>query len=48
MFNFTIGHGDGYSYAFLMVEDDNGNALSWNAIFMHTGKVDSYCEALPF
>lgn len=48
MFNFTIGHGDGYCYAFLMIDDGNGNGLSWNVIFMESGKVDSYCDALPF
>ena len=49
MFNFTIEHGDGYSYAFLMLEDDEGNSHVWNALFMaHTGKVAADHEQQPF
>lgn len=49
MFNFTIGHGDGYCYAFLMLEDDEGNSHVWNAIFMaHSGKVVADHELQPF
>lgn len=49
MFNFTIGHGDGYCYAFLMLEDDEGNSHVWNALFMaHSGKVVSDHELQPF
>lgn len=49
MFNFTIGHGDGFSYAFLMIEDNEGNSQVWNAIFMaHSGKVVADHAVQPF